>query len=91
MEQIKDTIQTVLGNLKNKTKDGSAQEKTFKAFRKLLTRPERSHIKCIALRSNVLIVNVDSSAWLYQLSLKKSGLAAKSGLQDIRFRIGEIK
>ena len=40
---------------------------------------------------NILNVNVDSSAWLYQLSNKKKELAAKAGIPNINFRIGEIK
>jgi hypothetical protein len=91
MEQIKDTLQAVLAGLKNKHKSETEEEKVFKAFRKALTRQDRPHIKCISVRNNALTVNVDSSAWLYQLSNKKSELAAKAGIPNINFRIGEIE
>jgi hypothetical protein len=91
MEQIKDTLQAVLAGLKNQHKNETEEVKVFKSFRKVLTKQERSHIKCISVRDNVLNVNVDSSAWLYQLSNKKKGLAAKTGIPNINFRIGEIK
>jgi predicted nucleic acid-binding Zn ribbon protein len=91
MEQIKDTLQAVLAGLKNKHKNDTEEEKAFKSFRKALTKQERSHIKCISMRNNALAVNVDSSAWLYQLSNKKKELAARAGIQNINFRIGEIE
>jgi len=91
MEKIQDTIQAVLSALKSKARGGSAQEKAYKAFQKALTKAERAHIKCISLRNDMLVVNVDSSAWLYQLSFKKNVLTKKSGVSNIHFRIGEIK
>ena len=91
MEQIKDTLHAVLASLKNQHKNDTEEEKAFKSFRKVLTKRECSHIQCISMRGNILNVNVDSSAWLYQLSNKKKELAAKAGIPNINFRIGEIK
>jgi predicted nucleic acid-binding Zn ribbon protein len=89
MEHIKQTLQGVIQKLEKKQ---NAQAKgTFGLFSKNLAVKERRHAKCNSLRDGVLIVEVDSSAWLYQLSLKKDVLLKKLGLKDIRFRIGEIK
>ena len=91
MEQIKDTLHTVLAGLRSQHKSDTEEEKAFKSFRKVLTKQERSHIKCISVRNKVLNINVDSSAWLYQLSNKKKELAEKAGIPNINFRIGEIQ
>lgn len=89
MEHISQTLQSVIKNIEKK----QCLEATavFGQFRKTLTSQERRHIKCSSLRAGVLTVNVDSSAWLYQLSLKKDEFLKKLGLKDIRFRIGEVK
>ena len=89
MEHIKQTLQVVIKDIEQQqcqeTKD------IFKLFREGLASRERRHVKCSALKKGVLTVKVDSSAWLYQLSLKKEEFLNKLGLKDIRFRIGEVK
>ena len=56
-----------------------------------------SHTKPAAIKKNVLTIEVDSSTWLYILSLKKKNILesmkktlGKGKVEDIRFRIGEI-
>ncbi|MDO8602476.1 MAG: DUF721 domain-containing protein [Candidatus Omnitrophota bacterium] len=56
-----------------------------------------SHTKPVAIKKNILTIEVDSSTWLYVLSLKKKSILAamqktvgKEKIEDIRFRIGEI-
>lgn len=55
------------------------------------------HSKPVAVKRSELLVNVDSSSWLYEMTLKKKailkGLEGKFGkkvIKNIRFRIGEI-
>ena len=55
------------------------------------------HSKPIGIKKSELIVNVDSSSWLYEMTLRKKailkGLEGKFGkkvIKNIRFRIGEI-
>jgi predicted nucleic acid-binding Zn ribbon protein len=56
------------------------------------------HTRVVNLRRSKLIVNVDASAWLFELTLEKrallkkinEGLAGKK-IKDIRLRIGDIK
>jgi len=55
------------------------------------------HSKPVAIKKSELLVNVDSSSWLYELTLRKKetlkGLEGKFGkkvIKNIRFRIGEI-
>ena len=94
MQAIKDTVQEVMRALKTKkTKEpGSNPEALLK---KILTKKELRHIKFNYFKRGLLCLNVDSSVWLYQLSLKKENLLAKlgkrmPGIRDIRLRLGEI-
>jgi len=55
------------------------------------------HSRPVSLRRSRLVVNVDGSSWLYELTLKKREIMEKLGgrflgrqLKDIRFRIGEV-
>ncbi|MFC1590464.1 DciA family protein [Candidatus Omnitrophota bacterium] len=60
------------------------------------------HSKPVRLRGSSLIVNVDGSSWLYELTLNKKAISKKLGekiaratkdkkkIKDIRFRIGEV-
>lgn len=89
MEHIKKTLE---GVIKDMEKSLSPQrEEAAKLFRKNLAKGERQHVRCGALRDGVLTVNVDSSPWLYQLSLRKEEFVKKLGLKDIRFQIGKVK
>lgn len=56
------------------------------------------HTKCAGLRRAVLIVNVDVSSWLYELTTKKRDILEKmrgslegKKIKEIRLRIGDIK
>ncbi|HPM42415.1 MAG TPA: DciA family protein [Candidatus Omnitrophota bacterium] len=55
------------------------------------------HSRPVALKKSVLVVNVDGSGWLYELSVSRreilarlGGLIKKKKIKDIRFRIGDI-
>jgi hypothetical protein len=65
-------------------------------LKKILTKKEIEHIKFRYLRNGVLGVAVDSSAWLYHLSLKERALVEKlrptiRGIKAIKFRLGKVK
>jgi len=92
MERIKDTIQNVMSELQSK-KAHPDQPGPEELLKKALTKKELEHIKFNYFKKGVLCVEVDSSAWLYQLNLKKEGLMGKlrrylGGLKDIRLRLG---
>lgn len=98
MELIKDTIASLL-------KEYRAKKDTIKAgdpeelLKKALTKKELGHIKFNTLKKGTLNLNVDSSSWLYALTLKKEelllnlnkGLNKADEIQDIRFFIGTVK
>ena len=94
MERIKDTIFNVIKDLDAK-KNTCAQDEPEESFKKLLTKKELLHIKINQFRDGTLYVSVDSSAWLYMLSMRKEELLSKararsSKIKNLHFRIGEI-
>jgi predicted nucleic acid-binding Zn ribbon protein len=89
MEHIRQTLEEVIKDIGKG--NFSEMSRVFKEFRQTLGKTERKHAKCANLRAGVLTVNVDSSVWLYQLSLKKEEFLRNLGVKDIRFRIGEVK
>jgi len=94
MELLKNTIDEVMRALSSKKTnlpDADPQE----WLKKALTKKELGHIKVKYFSKGVLGLSVDSSAWLYILSLKKEELLNKikkenPGLKNINLRIGEI-
>ena len=95
MEAIKSTVMNVMESLAAK-KARDSRDNPQGWLKRVLTKGAREHIKINYFKNGILSVNVDSSSWLYSLTLQKEGILAKlgkfsSGIQDIRFRIGEIK
>ena len=94
MEAIKDTVINVIeGLMAKKTKISDSPQTLLK---RTLTKKESQHIKFNYFKKGILGLYVDSSSWLYILTLQKEELLAKlnkksSAIKDIRFRIGEIK
>ena len=95
MEQIKDTLKTVIENLTTKQKETVGSDVNG-FLKKLLTKKELGHIRVNNFKKGILYINVDSSSWLYALSLRKKELVEKlrrsqAELKDIRFFLGETK
>ena len=95
MEQIKGVIEGVIRNLttKNSLDKKSGPEDWLK---KTLTKKELGHIKFHYFRKGVLGVRVDSSAWMYSLSLKKEQLLMKikecnPEIKEIHWSLGDVK
>jgi len=94
MELLKNTVAEIMRGLVSKKTDssGAGPEEWLK---KALTKKELGHIKVKYFSKGVLGLSVDSSAWLYILSLKKGELLdslkkENPGLKNINLRIGEI-
>jgi hypothetical protein len=94
MELLKNTLDEVMRGLCAKKTAGldAAPEEWLK---KALTKKELRHIKVKYFSKGILGLAVDSSAWLYSLSLKKEDVVGKlhkehPGLKDINLSIGEI-
>jgi hypothetical protein len=94
MESLKNTLDALMAGLSDK-KEGVAGAGPEQWLKKALTKKELRHIKVKYFSKGILGLSVDSSAWLYILSLKKEELlnALKKenpGLKNINLRIGEI-
>jgi len=94
-EDIGGIINQVIKKLDTKTH--GAREEIIAAWHKAIEPGAIAHTKPVAIKKNILTIEVDSSTWLYVLSLKKRNIlgAMKKTLgdakiEDIRFRMGEI-
>jgi len=94
-EDIGNIINQVIKKLDTKT-HGSRKE-IAQAWQKAVQPEAISHTRPVAIKKNILTIEVDSSAWLYFLSLKKKNILESMGkalgkgrVEDIRFRIGEL-
>ncbi len=94
MELLKNTLDEVMRQLgaKKTAFDGTGPQQWLK---KTLTKKELGHIRVKYFSKGTLGLSVDSSAWLYILSLKKEELlkALKKehpALKNIHFQIGEV-
>ena len=75
-----------------------SEEEMAEAWEEAVGAQAATHSRPVSLRRGELIVNVDGSSWLYELTLKKRGITEKltaklrkGKLKNIRFRIGEVK
>jgi len=95
MDAVRDIVKNVMQELETK-KTALSRDDPSGLLKKVLTKKELGHIKFNYFRKGVLNINVDSSAWLYQLNLQKKILLEKlikesGSVKDIRFRIGDIE
>ncbi|MFH1191713.1 MAG: DciA family protein [Candidatus Omnitrophota bacterium] len=94
MELLKNTLEEVMRQLGAK-KSVFLETGPQQWLKKVLTKKELGHIRVKYFHKGILGLSVDSSAWLYILSLKKEELLAalkkeNPELKNINFRIGEI-
>ena len=74
------------------------EEEIIGAWKAVVGKRASCHARPTSLKKASLIVNVDGSSWLYELTLRKKEILKKLGdrlrdrkVKDIRFRIGELK
>ena len=77
-------------------KTGSGHDNPEELLKKALTKKELRHIKFNYFKKGILGVSVDSSSWLYNMTLQKEKLLIKlnrdsTAVKDIIFRLGEVK
>jgi len=94
MEAIKDTIQQVIARMQTRQQEKEGND-PGEHLKKLLTKKELEHIRVTALKNGILYVNVDSSVWLYRLSIRTDAFLETLNklpqkIKSIRFRVGDI-
>ena len=68
------------------------------AWEAIVGKKAASHSKPRALKGSRVVINVDDSSWLYELTIQKKELLRKLGdelksnkIKEITFRIGDLK
>jgi len=94
MEHLKKTVDQVMAGLRVQ-KNASIDADPREWLKKTLTKKELGHIKVKYFSKGALGLSVDSSTWLYALSLKKEEIlntlkTINPQVKKINFRIGEI-
>lgn len=98
MSDAPNPLEGILKNvIKKISKKRPSEIEIWDAWERAVGGAAARHSRPVSLQKSVLIVNVDMSTWLYELStaqgeiLKKLSLALKKNkVKDIRFRIGDI-
>jgi predicted nucleic acid-binding Zn ribbon protein len=91
-ESIKDVLDKIFPEIKTRKDRG-----ILEIWGQIAGKQTARHTKPAAFKEGILVVNVDSAIWLYELNLrkpillqrlKKDGL--RQPLKELRFRIGTI-
>lgn len=92
---IKDIVKSVIGPLTGERT--TERVRVLDAWWGVVEPPFKPHTKPIALKNHTLIIHVDESGWLYELTLQKIQILRKLQervgehlVRDIRLRIGEV-
>ncbi|MFA5146496.1 MAG: DciA family protein [Candidatus Omnitrophota bacterium] len=88
-------LENIIAGLK---KDKAVTEEDIRAaWRRAAGRKAACHTRPVAIRRAELVVNVDDSGWLYELTLKKKDILKKLSvklkkkkIRNVRFRIGDV-
>lgn len=93
MDDIKDVIKDVIGKIANK--EPQSTNNLIKIFEEALNEKERKHCCVSGYKDGILMVNVESSMWLYQIKTQYMKILKKikekiPDIKSIKFRIGKI-
>ncbi len=92
-EHIKEVLDVLMETAQGKEEQGLVVEKMWEetAGQKIIR-----HARPVALKKGVLYIDVDSSAWLFQLSMQKQALLKElkkrlgDEVKEIKFKVGPI-
>lgn len=93
MDNIKDIVQGVIEKLSHR---GVGENQKIKDVWEKITSPqEQKHTAIKEFSDGTLLIAVDSSAWLYQMNTKKTGILKKlqkecPEIKKIYFKIGKV-
>jgi predicted nucleic acid-binding Zn ribbon protein len=94
-ERIDGVVKSVMEGLDRRS--NPAAEDIESIWKKVAGKKASAHTKPASLRKKCLVVNVDGSSWLYELTLRKGeflkNLKKKLGsdkIKELQFRIGEL-
>lgn len=94
-ERIDSVVRSIIKKLDKQSNPTS--EDIAKIWGEIAGKKAASHTKPASLRKKRLVINVDGSSWLYELTLKKRELLAElkkrlggDKIEELQFRIGEL-
>ncbi len=94
-EKISNVLTKVIGKI-GKQGAGS-KEKILIAWQKVVGKRAVTHSRPVSIRKKILTIEIDSSTWMYALSLEKKRILrdlkkemGEDRLKGVRFRIGDI-
>ncbi len=95
MERIRAIVNGLMHTLAEE-KEAAPLQKIEAALKKVLTKKQIQHIRIDYFHKGTVRLEVDSSSWLYWLSLQRQDLLeamqkALPQVKDIRFTLGEMK
>lgn len=73
------------------------EERIKKIWQKAAGRKFSGHTQPASFKKKRLVINVDSSGWLFELTMKKDKIKTrlnrmlKENIEELRFRIGEVE
>jgi hypothetical protein len=93
MDSIRDIIPQVIENLSGKRPNSS---RNIHEIWKIVSKDGSLHSTVIDFKKGILRINVDSSAWLYQLNLQKPAFLKSlkteiPEISDIIYKVGKTK
>lgn len=95
---ISDTIKDIFAQIDNKEPNKTTKRELGENWGKVVGEKAAMHSTPTAIKEGVLIVGVDSAAWLYQLHLQEKGLIHKittlfnkGDIKKIQFRVGQME
>ena len=94
-DRIDSVIKSIIGKLDKKKNLTSDEVENI--WKEIVGEKASAHTRPASLRKKQLVINIDGSSWLYELTLRKNELLAKlkkrmgeDKIKELRFRIGEI-
>jgi len=92
MDSIRDIIPQVIGNLSDKRPNSA---RNIQEVWKIVAKDGAQHSAVIDFKNGLLRINVDSSAWLYQLNTQKAAFLKSLKIEipdiiDIIYKVGKI-
>jgi predicted nucleic acid-binding Zn ribbon protein len=97
-DSIKDILNSVISNISGEKKERIGRIRL--AWGKILDKKAQRHVRLTGFKANKLIVNTDSSAWMYEMNLRRQQIKAdldrelkdaKIVVDEIIFRIGDVR
>ena len=93
---LEDVLKDIISGISKK--GGLTEEDVDSAWERAVGEKAAEHSKPCTLKGSRLIVSVDGSSWLYELTIRKreilkslSEILKSSRVKDITLRIGELK